>query len=146
MFDALFEVALVKYVEPGALPPTTHSGDATLMRFRTLITELCRNQVLTGTTHIFGLKPLPSHVYFCRNRHPKIAQIYGCICLFHYFYALNFRHSASITELCRIQVHTGTPHICCLTTTSPPVYLFGICGRIIPKKCTNTWDHILPFM
>jgi hypothetical protein len=34
MFDALFEGALVNYVVPGSLPPTTHSGDAVLMRFR----------------------------------------------------------------------------------------------------------------
>ena len=34
MFYELFEGALVNYVVPGALPPTTHSGDATLMRFR----------------------------------------------------------------------------------------------------------------
>jgi len=36
----------------------------------------------------------------------------------HRFYALNLRQSASITELCRIQVLTGTPHILCLTTTA----------------------------
>jgi hypothetical protein len=35
MFQALFEGALVNcYVVPGALPPTAHSGDAALMRFR----------------------------------------------------------------------------------------------------------------
>jgi hypothetical protein len=33
MFHELLEGALVKYVVPGALPPTTHSGDAALMRF-----------------------------------------------------------------------------------------------------------------
>ena len=31
---ALLEGALANYVVPGALPPTTHSGDAVLMRFR----------------------------------------------------------------------------------------------------------------
>jgi hypothetical protein len=30
----VFEAALVNYVVPGSLPPTTHSGDASLMRFR----------------------------------------------------------------------------------------------------------------
>ena len=34
MFHELFEGALVNYVVSGALPPTTHSGDASLMRFR----------------------------------------------------------------------------------------------------------------
>ena len=32
--SALSEGALVNYVVPGALPPTTHSDDAALMRFR----------------------------------------------------------------------------------------------------------------
>jgi len=36
------------------------------------------------------------------------------------------RHSASITELCRIQVHTGIPHIFCVTTTS--------------LTCVSVWD------
>ena len=39
---------------------------------------------------------------------------------FHCFYALNFRQSPSMIEICRNQVHTGTPHIFCLTTTSIP--------------------------
>jgi len=30
----LLESALVNYVVPGAFPPTTHSGDTALMRFR----------------------------------------------------------------------------------------------------------------
>ena len=34
MFHELFEDALVNYVVPGALPSTTHSDDAVLMRFR----------------------------------------------------------------------------------------------------------------
>jgi hypothetical protein len=36
------------------------------------------------------------------------------------FYALNFLQRPSIIEICRNQVHTGTPHILCLTTTSIP--------------------------
>ena len=63
-------------------------------------------------------QPPAYHVHLCRNKHPKIAQIHGCICVFHYFYALNFRQSASITQLCWIQVHTGNPHIFCLTIAS----------------------------
>jgi hypothetical protein len=38
-------------------------------------------------------------------------------------YPLDFRQSPSMTEFCRNQVHTGTPHIFCLTTTCIP-YVF----------------------
>ncbi len=34
------------------------------------------------------------------------------------FYPLNFRQSPSMMEICRNQVHTGTPHMFCLTVTS----------------------------
>ena len=37
---------------------------------------------------------------------------------FHWFYALNFRQTPAITEICRIQVHTGTPHMLCHETTA----------------------------
>ncbi len=37
---------------------------------------------------------------------------------FHCFYARNFRKSPSMIEICRNQVHTGTPHIFSLTATS----------------------------
>jgi hypothetical protein len=36
---------------------------------------------------------------------------------FHYLYPLNFRQRPSIIEICRNQVHAGTPHILRLTTT-----------------------------
>ncbi len=36
---------------------------------------------------------------------------------FQWCYALNFRHTPAITEISRIQVHTGTSHIFCHTTT-----------------------------
>jgi hypothetical protein len=42
---------------------------------------------------------------------------------FHYLYPLNFCQSPSIIEICRNQVHTGTPHIFCLTTTGIPCVL-----------------------
>ena len=61
---------------------------------------------------------LPSYVYLWRSRHPKITRICGYIVGLDHFYALNFRQSVSITDLCRNQVHTGTPHTFCLTTTS----------------------------
>jgi hypothetical protein len=41
--------------------------------------EICRNQVHTGTPHMFGLQPLAYHVYLWSNRHPKIAQTHGYI-------------------------------------------------------------------
>jgi hypothetical protein len=37
---------------------------------------------------------------------------------FQWFYALNFRQTPVITEISRTQVHTGTPHIFCHTTTA----------------------------
>ena len=65
---------------------------------------------------------LPPYVYLCRNTHPKITRIMftdpSYIPGLHYFYSLNFRQSDGITDLCQIQLHTGTPHIFCLTTTT----------------------------
>ena len=63
---------------------------------------------------------LPSYVSWWRITHPKITRVYGYMPGFHYFYALNFRPSAAITGLCRIQVHSEhscTLHIMCLRTT-----------------------------
>ena len=37
---------------------------------------------------------------------------------FHWFYALNFRQTPAITEISRTQVHAGTPHMFCHTTTA----------------------------
>ena len=37
---------------------------------------------------------------------------------FLWFYALNFRQTPAIIEISRTQVHTGTPHIFCHTTTA----------------------------
>ena len=37
---------------------------------------------------------------------------------FQWIDALNFRHTPAITEISRTHVHTGTPHICCHTTTA----------------------------
>ena len=37
---------------------------------------------------------------------------------FHWFDALNFRQTPAIIEISRTQVHTGTPHIFCHTTTA----------------------------
>ena len=37
---------------------------------------------------------------------------------FQWFYALNFRQTPAIIEISRIQVHTGTPHMFCHTTTA----------------------------
>jgi hypothetical protein len=84
--------------------------------------EICRNQVHTNASNIFGLQPLAYHVYLWSSRHPTTAQTHGYIAgsIFHCFYALNFRQSPSMIEICPNQVHTGTPHIFCLTTTSIP--------------------------
>ena len=35
-----------------------------------------------------------------------------------WLYALNFRHTPAITEISRSQVHTGTSHVFCHTTTA----------------------------
>ena len=144
-------------------------------------------------------QPLASHVYSCRNRLPKIAQIdvytHGldislllfsqlpptsfnhrdmpesslhrhlthimshnhchdmCFCeaigsrkslkfmlihtvsTFHYLYPLNFRQSPSMMEICRNQVHTGAPHIFCLTTTSIPCVFVKV---LAPKNLSNS--------
>ena len=73
----------------------------------------------TQVSHTYSVsQPLPWYVYSCRNRHPKTTRIYGCIPVLHHFYALKLRQSVAIIELSRIQVHTGTPHIFCLTTTT----------------------------
>ena len=37
---------------------------------------------------------------------------------FQWVYALNIRHTPAITEISRIQVHTGTPHVFCHTPTA----------------------------
>ena len=151
--------------------PGFHHFCALNFRQSAVITEICVIQVHTGTPHIFCLTitsltcvrahrygvvrsmqvphlysvstPLASYVYWWRNTHPKIIWIYGCMPGFYHFYVLNFLQSASITELCRIQVtwirhswtlnfrqsatrtelcviqvHAGTTHILCLTTTT----------------------------
>ena len=36
---------------------------------------------------------------------------------FQWFHALNIRHTPAIIEVSQTQVHTGTPHIFCHTTT-----------------------------
>ena len=73
----------------------------------------------TQVLHTCSVSPaLPADVHLCRNRHPTTTRIYDYIPVFQHFHAVNFRQIASITELCRHQVHTGTPHIFCLTTTT----------------------------
>jgi hypothetical protein len=37
---------------------------------------------------------------------------------FLWFYALNFRQTPAIIEISRTQLHTGTPHVFCHTTTA----------------------------
>ena len=37
---------------------------------------------------------------------------------FQWFYALNFRQTPAIREISRTQLHTGTPHVICHTTTA----------------------------
>ncbi len=64
----------------------------------------------------FVSQPPPSYVYSWSTRHPKITRIHGIISGLEDWqvWSLNLRQSASITERCRIQVLTGTPHILCL--------------------------------
>ncbi len=101
----------------------THGLDISLMLCSQLPPQCFNHSAMPDSsphrysTHYFW-QPLPSYVSLCRNRHPKIAKIHGCICLFHYFDALNLCQSASIAELRRIQVHTSNPHWSCLTITS----------------------------
>jgi len=47
---------------------------------------------------------------------------------FHWCYALNFRHTPAITEISRIQVHTGTSHVFCHTSTAIACVLSN-CGQ-----------------
>jgi len=77
----------------------------------------------TQVPHTYSVsQPLPSYVYSWSNRHPKPAEIdvRTHVLTFLWFYAVNFRQSPSMMEICRNQVHTGTPHIFGLTTTSIP--------------------------
>ena len=41
--------------------------------------EICRNQVHTNASNIFGLQPLAYHVYLWSSRHPTTAQTHGYI-------------------------------------------------------------------
>ncbi len=56
---------------------------------------------------------------------------------FHWFYVLNFRQRPSIIEICRNQVHTGTPHILCLTSTAITCVFVKQIGIRKPLKFTT---------
>ena len=75
-------------------------------------------QVYAGTPHIFCLTTTSIIWVFCgRIGTQKNTRIYRYISAFRNLYVFNFSQGASITEICRIQVNTDTPHIFCLTTT-----------------------------
>ena len=108
--------------------------------------EICRNPVHTGTPHILCLTTTSIPCVFVNmpesspNRYPTHTLSHNhkhamCICesigtrkslkftvihtvsLLHWFYPINFRQSPSMMEIWRSQVHIGTTHILCLTTT-----------------------------
>ena len=60
---------------------------------------------------------------------------------FQWCYALNFRQTPAITEISRTQVHTGTPHIICHTTTVIAcvfVKMWAVKNRQISRLHTRT--------
>ncbi len=86
-------------------------------------------------------QPLPSYVYLWRSRHPKTTRTYEYMEDLDHFYALNLSQSTGITEVCRHQVHAGTPHIFCLTITSLTcIYPYIIWVRTGPKKLHDSWN------
>ena len=63
-------------------------------------------------------QPRPAYAYLCRNKHLTDNGLHGYIPVLNHPYALTLRQSAEMIEICPNQVHTGTPHIFCLTTTA----------------------------
>ena len=67
---------------------------------------------------------------------------------FQWFYAVNFRQTPAIRDISRTQVHTGTPHVFCHTTTTIAcvfVKIWATYNRCISRLHTQT-QHFSGFM
>jgi hypothetical protein len=67
---------------------------------------------------------------------------------FQWFYGLNFRQTLAIREISRAQVHTGTSHVLCHTTTVIAcvfVKIWAVYNRYIAPLYTQT-HHFSGFM
>ena len=67
---------------------------------------------------------------------------------FQWFYALNFRQTPANRDMSRAQVHTGTPHVLCHTTTAIAcvfVKIWAVKNRYMSRSYTQT-QHFSGFM
>jgi hypothetical protein len=119
------------------------------------IMKLSRMQVHTGTPHIFCHASTTIPCVFVKKEAPGKSLKFTVIhkdSTIKYFYVFNIRQRDSIMKISRIQVHTGTPHICCHTiTTIPCVFVkkqesgISLKFTFVHRVSTYPWFYDLNF-